>query len=479
MKISENEKDKIIRGLTSVKGMSEVWEVPLTNLDEVCARWRSRDVRILSCDPGRTSVTPNLILWLTTDDAGDTSAVVKVSVAAVPEAHVILINHFPSLARLLTPDGTPWRREKGVVSAGGSNDEILGLGPVAPGVHESVRFRVRHRHEWMTGVEVVTGFKHRGIVSLFEKAPVDVGVKIAESICADNAFAHGLAYSHALETICECPAPPRASWIRTILCENERIVCHLSVLTTVLDILGLRSIATPLDILRERLLNSRESSVGNRWLRNVNRIGGVKRDLAPDDLEVMNSILKDLLKVMTEVQDVIHESESILDHLEGTGIVTDYDVQSTLATGVNARASGAALDVRRRFPYLEYGSLEFLVPVHKEGDCLARLLVRLDEMEQSILIIRQCLEKMPEGEIWSGAGDVRADQSVWTCVESPRGILSYHVNSGEHRNIVNCHVHTPGLLNVGLLEPAVRDEMLGEFPLILTSLDLSLAEMDR
>ncbi len=332
---------------------------------------------------------------------------------------------------------------------------------------------VKIRHNRLVDVAIDPFYTHRGMEKMFEGVPVDMGIEIAENICADNSFSHSLGYCMALEQLCQTPAPERANYVRMVFLESEILSGHLKVVSNVLASIGEQIYSNRLRVAEERLRHWIEYVSGSRWFRSVNLIGGVRRDICDDALERFvlwkNEFHLDIYAVMH-----ILKNDNFCRLLRGLACA-DGRVSGTFS-GVNARASGIMTDFRSS-GFLAYSSLDFKPLILHEGDAYARLLLRLEEIKRGIDIMVLSMEKIPAGDIWGGVRDVKAFATGLGCVESPRGRLLYYVYSGENQDIYRCRICGPSFGNLGLLCLGIIGSELQDREVIMAGFDLNMTEV--
>lgn len=351
------------------------------------------------------------------------------------------------------------------------------VGPVHAGVIEPGHFRFSVAGEPIMALEVRLGYVHRGVEKLSESTPYHKGVFLAERISGDNSVAHSTAYCQAVERLSETSVPERAEYIRTVLLEMERLYTHIG------DIAGIAldtAFAVPAAdgyVLRESVLDLNERLTGSRLLRSINAIGGVNKDIDREEAAKVLSRLVDLRQRFERLAATMLASNSMLDRVEGTGVLSWERAQQLGCVGPIARASGINMDVRRDHPYAAYRDMSFQVPVRVSGDVDARTRVRMDEVRESFAIIEQALDGMPGGPV---RGDVKAippGRTAVSLVEAPRGELMHWMISGEDAPFRH-KVRDPSFCNWLGMEVAVRGNIVPDFPLINKSFSLSYAGND-
>jgi len=337
------------------------------------------------------------------------------------------------------------------------------------------------RGEEVVGVDFVVGFSHRGIEKLAESNTFIKTLYIVSRICGMCNVAHTTCYVQAIERIEGVVVPERALALRTLALELERMHSHMLSLAIMAEIVGLGSLFVSMLRDRERVLYMKELLTGNRIISDYVWPGGVRRDV--DDI-VRDKMLKQLDYLEQRVRwyrRVYEENQLLRKRLEGVGKLRSSEARDLGVSGPVARASGVAIDVRRNECYAWYDRVEFNVVVRDEGDSLARMLVRLDELLESINIVRQVLQKLPCGSINSLRAPlrrVRAGEAI-SRVEAPRGELMYYVASRGGVKPYRVRIRTPSMLNIFNTTQIYRGLTLADVPVVLASLDPCISCIDR
>jgi Ni,Fe-hydrogenase III large subunit len=303
-----------------------------------------------------------------------------------------------------------------------------------------------------------------------------MGVRLAERISGDNGMAHSTAYCMALERAAGADVPERADRLRTIFLEMERIYNHLGDIGGISLDTAFTTGAQQAYIMRERMLDMNDRLTGSRLLRGINVVGGVRRDLGPEDISALRSHLVTLNLELQDWIQMVTTMPSLLDRVERTGILSYEAAVDLNVVGPAARASGVGRDVRKEHPYAAYADLAFSVPLRREGDVNARMWVKLDEIQESISIIDQALGSLPSGALSVNVVPPQGETAV-ALVESPRGELLHWIQCGEgcprrHK------VRDASFCNWPALEVAVLGNIVPDFPLINKSFNLSYAGDD-
>lgn len=351
------------------------------------------------------------------------------------------------------------------------------VGPIHAGVIEPGHFRFSVAGEPIINLEVRLGYTHRGVEKLFESMPYSKGVHLSERISGDNGYTHSLAYCQALESIAGVDVPIRADYLRTIYSEMERLYNHFGDVAGIAQDTAFSVGAQMAFILRERMLDLNEQVTSSRLLRSINLLGGVRKDIDNDLKAVINGTLVRIKLDFNDFVKTVTQLPSLLDRVETTGILSYDSARNLNVVGPIGRASGIDRDSRRDHPYAAYPELSFTVPVYREGDVMARLRVKIDEVFESISIIEQALDKMPSGDIACTLPEIPSGEIGMSLVETHRGEAMHWLVSGTGMPYRH-KVRDASFLNWPAIELAVIGNIVPDFPLINKSFNLSYAGND-
>lgn len=367
-----------------------------------------------------------------------------------------------------------WRPLR-VVQAPGSF--LMPVGPIYSGVAEAAQFFLETVGEDVIRALPRLFYKYRGIEKLAEGRPLEEALLLAERFSGTTAFAHSLAFCLAAEQACRASLPPRAQALRVLLAEGERLRHHVGVIGDICESTGLAVAASQAEILEEDLLRGSCLLTGHRYLYGLNVPGGLSRDL-PDGqcLDFLN-VAETVRTELRTLSGMLGRSSSFLDRLEEVGIVSGKDARDFGLAGPVARASGIARDLRRLQPYCTYEPLEFSVPEEEEGDGYARLRVFFAEAEESVRILRQVACHLPGGPV--SLPLETQEGTALGAVESPNGAAFHWLRLGADGVVQRYRVTTPSFANWHGLHLAAEDFAFQDFPIILASFGLSVAECDR
>jgi ech hydrogenase subunit E len=357
---------------------------------------------------------------------------------------------------------------------------IIPMGPQHPVLPEPIVLDLVLEDERVVDAIPTIGYIHRGLEMMVEKVEYTEMGFVVERICGICSFMHGMGYCVSLESIMSVEVPERARWLRLIWAEISRIQSHLLWLGLGADAFGFENLFMHCWRTRERILDIFEKTTGGRIIHSVNRIGGVKRDISDSELAAILAELSELGKAFKETSRVFGKDPSIRHRLSGVGVLTTEEARAVDAVGPMARASGIAMDTRLSGLHL-YDQIEFEPVVETAGDCLARVLVRIREIDQSIDIIRQAIERMPKGEGLPIENRPRGNPQgeAFTRLEQPRGEVLYYVKANGTRFLERFRARTPTFANIPAMIKLVKGCDLADVPNIILTIDPCISCTER
>jgi len=353
------------------------------------------------------------------------------------------------------------------------------VGPVHAGIIEPGHFNFAVAGEPILYLQLRMFYTHKGTEKLFEKLPIHKAVFLAESISGDSSFSHGTAFCQAIERAAGIEAPLRALVMRTILLELERLCNHVADIGAIATDVGFVIANAHASRLKEMLVTLNEQLTGNRLLRGMVCVGGVRRAWNADQLDRLRSTVDAFTREFKDLTAIVDSSESTRDRLEQTGVLRPETAQGLGVVGVAGRASGIDLDVRRDHPYAAYSRYSFRVPVYHAGDVWHRMRVRIDEVGQSISIIRDASNERMHGEIGVPVPAIPANRWALGAVEGWRGEIIHWIRTGPDNYLERCKIKDPSLNNWPALVEAVKGNIIADFPVINKSFNLSYSGTDR
>jgi Ni,Fe-hydrogenase III large subunit/Ni,Fe-hydrogenase III component G len=353
------------------------------------------------------------------------------------------------------------------------------VGPVHAGIIEPGHFSFSVAGEPILYLQLRMFYTHKGTEKLFEKLPIHKAVFLAESVSGDSSFSHATAFCQAVERAAQIELPQCARTIRTVLLEIERIYNHVGDIGAIATDVGFVVANAHATRLKEMLLTINEHLTGNRLLRGMVCIGGVRRNWTASQMKAFRETIDVFAREFQDLISLIDSSESTRDRLEHTGILEPQIAKDLGIIGVAGRASGIDLDVRRDHPYADYGQFSFRVPLYEGGDVLSRMQVRIEEVKESLGIIRQATERDLQGEFRVPFSNIPPDRCALGAVEGWRGEIIHWVRTGPDNRLERCKIKDPSINNWPALVEAVRGNIIADFPVINKSFNLSYSGTDR
>ncbi|MDD3372778.1 MAG: hypothetical protein GX965_05830 [Methanoculleus bourgensis] len=324
-------------------------------------------------------------------------------------------------------------------------DVSIPLGPVHPCWKEPVRIKCETAGERVLRTEVELGYMKKGIERIMRGRPWQEVMFLAERVCGICSVVHNMVFIETMEEISAITVPPRAAYLRVIANELDRIASHLIANFSYCYTIEHETLAMYILNTRETVLDNLERLTGSRINTAYMIPGGVRFDLLPEDAAAM---LADLAKVEEEMKRHVRIFETgplIALRSRGIGVMSREEAIKAHTVGPTARASGVPdCDLRLRHP--TYQALDFEQVTRTEGDNFARIMVRFQEVFQSIDLIRRCIETLPEGPI-RGGGFCKAGETSYSG-EAPRGELTYYVKTDEYGRVVDIAIRTPSIMNI-------------------------------
>jgi Ni,Fe-hydrogenase III large subunit len=376
------------------------------------------------------------------------------------------------------PEGAPWTAPFVFLPAEGENLHQIPVGPVHAGIIEPGHFRFTANGEMVVRLEQRLGYVHKGIEALMNGATLERGARLAGRASGDSTVAYALAFARAAEAALGIEAPPRAIYLRALMAELERIANHLGDFGAICNDASFSLLHAECCILRELVLRAAHACFGHRLMMDCIVPGGVAVDLGADGIAHLCALLDEIRRRFPELVEVYDSTASLQDRTVATGILKAALARQFGAGGYVGRASGRAIDVRRSPGYAPYDTLQFDVPVFTEGDVNARVWVRIREIEQSLGLIDQILQRLSDGPIKvdvPSQGEVREGLAL---VESFRGDVLVWLRIGADGLIARCHLRDPSWFQWPLLEVAVEGNIVADFPLCNKSFNCSYSGHD-
>ena len=364
----------------------------------------------------------------------------------------------------------------------GSEPVVVNLGPQHPSTHGVFRLKVTLDGEIVKDAEMKIGYLHRSMEKLAEERTYTQNIPFTDRIDYLAAMSNNLAYCLAAEELLGVEVPPRAQAIRVLFAELQRVASHAMANGTFINDCG--AWHTPLFYMfrdRERVLDMFEMTCGARLTTNYMRIGGVAFDLPDELLPTLREFLADMPHRIKDYEDLLMDNEILHARARGIGVISPEMAINSSLSGPVLRATGVPWDLRKASPYSGYENYEFDIPVGERGDCFDRFLVRMAEVKQSLRILHQVVDNIPDGP-WLAHVPLHArppEGEVYVRVESPRGELGFYLVSDGSPAPYRFHCRPPSLINLTALREMSIGGTLADAIVTLGSIDIVVGEIDR
>ncbi|HTY44502.1 MAG TPA: nickel-dependent hydrogenase large subunit [Patescibacteria group bacterium] len=354
-----------------------------------------------------------------------------------------------------------------------SHRVVVPIGPYHPLQEEPEFFQLYVEGEKVVDIDIIIGYNHRGIEKLAESKHFDQIPYLVERICGICSSSHPYAYVLAVEDLLGGEAnivPERALYIRTVIDELQRIHSHLLWLGLAGHFIGYNTVWMWAWKYREPVLDMFEMITGNRNNYAMFKVGGVRRDIQDGDVPLLRKALDELKPALDMFRGAVMDDPVIQMRLKKVGVLTRAQAVDWCVVGPTARASGLNIDVRRDEPYGVFDRIDWNVIVEKDGDIFAKTVIRILEMYESINIIRQCLEKMPKGQIDADVKDIPPGEGIGR-VEAPRGECIHYIKSDGTNRPVRHKIRAPSFMNVASNKVACVGGTISDATITLAAVD--------
>jgi len=389
---------------------------------------------------------------------------------------------------------------------GDDRNFTINFGPQHPAAHGVLRLVLELEGEVIERVDPHIGLLHRGTEKLIEHKTYLQALPYFDRLDYVAPMNQEHAFCMAIEKLMNIDVPRRAKFIRVIYSEIGRVLSHmLNITTQAMDVGALTPPVWGFEE-REKLMVFYERACGSRMHAMYFRPGGVHQDLPQKLLEDISLWCKQFPKKLNDIETLLTGNRIFKQRNVDIGVVSKQDAYDWGFSGVMTRGSGIPWDLRRNQPYEIYSELEFKIPLGKNGDCYDRYLCRVEEMHESVKIIRQCLDIMPEGPVMSENNKVTPPRrsemkqsmealihhfklytegfrvpegEVYSCVEAPKGEFGVYLVSDGSNKPYRCHIRAPGFPHLAAMDYLNKGHMLADVSAILGSLDIVFGEIDR
>jgi Ni,Fe-hydrogenase III large subunit len=353
----------------------------------------------------------------------------------------------------------------------------LPFGPQHPVLPEPIQLRLVMEDEKVVEALPALGYVHRGIEKIAEKKDYVQDVYLVERICGICSFQHSLNYCQGIEALMNLTVPDRARFLRVVWSELHRMHSHLLILGLTADAFGFENLFMQIWRVREHVLDIMEKTSGSRIMMGTCCIGGVRRDIPPDlQTEILHTLDR-VEKELAEVMPAMVNDYTVKQRMVGIGVLPKAKAYELGAVGPVARGSGIAMDFRET-GYAAYGELDFKMVIEHAGDCYARTLVRVRELDQSIGLIRRAIAKTPAGPLTVPVKGNPAGEHAARC-EQPRGELIFYIRGNGTKNLERFRARTPTYANLAPLLHMLNGCQLADIPVIVIAIDPCISCTER
>jgi Ni,Fe-hydrogenase III large subunit len=353
----------------------------------------------------------------------------------------------------------------------------IAVGPVHAGIIEPGHFRFTASGETVVRLEERLGYTHKGIEGLMTGASLEQAAQFAGRVSGDSIVAYSYAFSRAAEAALGVVVPERAVLLRALFAELERLANHLGDIGAICNDASFTLMHAHCSVLRESVLRASNTAFGHRLMRDVIVPGGVNRDLDEVGKGAILTTIYDISLRFPALVELYDNTASLQDRTVDTGLLKADLAKQYAVGGYIGRASGRTFDARRALAYPPYDNLSFEVPVLHEGDVNARVWIRIREVEQSLSLIDQILNRLPKGPLGTHAGHIREPREGVAIVEGFRGDVMVWLRLRDGR-VERCHLRDPSWFQWPLLEAAIEGNIVADFPLCNKSFNCSYSGHD-
>jgi membrane-bound hydrogenase subunit alpha len=356
---------------------------------------------------------------------------------------------------------------------------VVSIGPHHPALKEPVNFKVIADGEKIVRLELDLSYNHRGVEKAAEQRDFIRVLPLLERVCGICSHSHSTVFAKGIEEIMQLEIPPRAQYIRTIIAELERMHSHLLWLGVAAHLIGFNTLFMWTWRDREAVQDTVEEMSGNRVHYGMNEVGGVRRDLTPAQVTAALGRLPNLEERVNKYVDMVNYEETMLIRFRGVGKLSKEEALRYGTVGPTARASGIDYDVRKDDPYLVYKDAPWNVVTDTHGDVYGRTRVRVWELQESLKIVRFCLENLPEGPIRVPAPKNAPEGEILSRYEAPRGELAHFIRTNGTDKVERVDIRTPTLANWTSVAMCLVNQNIADIPVIVAAIDPCLSCTSR
>jgi len=373
---------------------------------------------------------------------------------------------------------TAERQPYAFLASQGEGLHQIAVGPVHAGIIEPGHFRFTANGEAVVRLEERLGYTHKGIESLMSGADLERAAKLAGRVSGDSTVAYAWAFAMAVESATRSEIPKRAIWLRALMAELERIANHLGDVGAICNDAAFPLLLAHFGALRERTLRASDLAFGHRLMRDCIVPGGVAVEPNAEGLAAIAGLATEIGRQLPRLVETYENTASLQDRTVSTGVLQSALAAQYGAGGYVGRASGRSFDARLALTYSPYDELAFEMQVREEGDVDARVWVRIREIEQSLSLVRQLLDGLPDGPSrvpLAGGGPAVEGMGI---VEGFRGDVLVWLRLDAEGKIDRCHLRDPSWFQWPLLEAVVEGNIVADFPLCNKSFNCSYSGHD-
>ena len=416
-----------------------------------------------------------------------------------------------TLQEFETPDAAG-KATKALESYQDKTDDLVGekltlnMGPSHPATHGVLRLILELDGEVISKADPDVGYLHRGDEKIAENMQYNQFVPYTDRLDYLAPLANNVAYACAVEKLMDWELPPRGQAVRVICCELARVSAHLLGVGCYAMDVGAMTVFLYTFTQRETVYNICEQISGARFTTSYTRIGGQTRDISEQTIKEILKFCDEVSEVIDEVDKLLTRNPIFIGRTRDVGYISREDAIGYGLTGPNLRGSGVEFDMRKNHPYLGYEKYDFDIPIGKVGDSFDRYLVRMEEMKESVKILRQVCEKIPKGPvnitdpkgtlpdkekvmmsmeelihhfIVATQGIDAPEGEVYFGAENPKGELGFYINSKGGGVPHRLKIRSPSFVNLSILPKLLPGHMISDVVAILGSLDFVMGECDR
>jgi NADH-quinone oxidoreductase subunit D len=362
-----------------------------------------------------------------------------------------------------------------------AEEMVLNMGPQHPSTHGVLRVILKLDGETVTDLDCDIGYLHRGVEKIAEHDTYQMITPYWDRLDYVAAVSNDLCYVEGVEKLLQVEVPRRAEYLRVALTELQRIASHLLWLGTHAIDIGAVTVLLYAFREREEILKIFEDFIGARLTAHAFRIGGLQWDAYPEFVDRVRDFLKMMPGRIDEYETLLNSNRIWLSRTVGIGVLSAEDAINLSLTGPVLRASGVKYDIRRAQPYSAYADFDFEIPVGENGDTYDRYLCRMAEMRQSLTIIEQALDGLPEGPVMAKVPKIIKPPvgEIYHSIEAPKGEIGVYLVSDGTGKPYRMRIRPPSYINLQALKKMSIGHLVADVVAIIGTIDIVLGEVDR